>query len=387
MGRGVSDPRTADVVVIGAGCVGASVAFRLAQRGSRVVVLEREKMAGTGSTGHCAGGVRQQFSTRVNVLLSQASVATLERFPEEIGADAGFDQCGYLFCLADEPSWREFRKQLELWRELEVPARALTPAEARALVPELEVGDLAGCTFCPTDGIADPHLVTQGFVAAARRHGAAFLFDQAVTGIRVEGGRVRAVSTATAEIATPVVVNAAGPYAAEVARFAGVELPVSPFRRQMFTTQPLAWVDARFPMVVDWKSGIYMHRESGGVLVGLADKNEPPSFNTNIDFEFRDLVFSLAMERVPRLEEAEYRAGWAGLYETTPDHNAILGPVPGVAGFYCANGFSGHGFMHSPAIGQVIAGLVLDGKSPIDVSDLSVERFQRHQLLVEADVI
>jgi sarcosine oxidase subunit beta len=363
------------------------VAFRLAQRGTRVVVLEREKMAGSGSTGHCAGGVRQQFSTRVNVLLSKASVAVLERFPEEVGSDAGFDQCGYLFCLSDEAGWRAFQKQLELWRELGVPARALTPAEARALVPELEAGDLLGCTFCPTDGIADPHLVTQGFVSAARRHGAEFRFEQAVTGIRVEGGRVRGVSTASGEIDTPVVVNAAGPFAAEVARLAGVDLPVSPYRRQMFTTQPLPWIDASFPMIVDMKSGTYMHRESGGVLVGLADKSEPPSFNTNIEFEFRDLVFSLAMERVTRLEEAEYRAGWAGLYETTPDHNAILGPAPGVEGFFCANGFSGHGFMHSPAVGAVIAGLVLDGVSPIDVSDLALERFQRHELRVEANVI
>ena len=375
------------MVVIGAGCIGASVAFRLAQRGASVVVLEREPMAGTGSTGHCAGGVRQQFSTAVNVLLSKASVAVLERFQEETGSDAGFDQCGYLFCLADEASWREFQSQLALWRTLDVPARALTPAQAREIVPGLETADLVGCTFCPTDGIADPHLVTQGFVAAARRHGAAFEFARAATGVRVEGGRVRGVLTEAGEIACSTVVNAAGPFAAEVAKWAGIELPVSPVRRQMFTTQPLPWVNERFPMIVDMKSGVYMHRESGGILVGLADKNEPPSFNTNIDFEFRDLVFSLAMERVPALEEAEYRAGWAGLYETTPDHNAILGAVPGLEGFQCANGFSGHGFMHSPAVGQVIAGLILDGRSPIEVSDLSIERFQRHELLVEANVI
>jgi sarcosine oxidase subunit beta len=375
------------VVVIGAGCIGASVAFRLAQRGASVVVLEREPMAGTGSTGHCAGGVRQQFSTAVNVLLSKASVATLERFREEVGSDPGFDQCGYLFCLADEESWREFQKQLALWRSLDVPAEALSPVQAKEIVPGLEIGDLVGCTFCPTDGIADPHLVTQGFVAAARGHGAQFEFARPATGVVVESGRVRGVRTEAGDISCSTVVNAAGPFAAEVAKWAGLELPVSPVRRQMFTTQPLAWVNQRFPMIVDMKSGVYMHRESGGILVGLADKNEPPSFNTNIDFDFRDLVFSLAMERVPALEEAEYRAGWGGLYETTPDHNAILGPVPGLEGFQCANGFSGHGFMHSPAVGQVIAGMILDGRSPIDVSELSIERFQRHELLVEANVI
>src|SRR5262249_17714671 len=160
---------------------------RLAQRGASVVVLEKEPMAGTGSTGHCAGGVRQQFSTAVNVQLSKASVAVLERFAEETGSDAGFDQCGYLFCLGDEASWREFQMQVSLWQKLDVPARALTPAQAREIVPGLETKDLVGCTFCPTDGIADPHLVTQGFVGAARRHGAVFEFARAVTGVRVEG--------------------------------------------------------------------------------------------------------------------------------------------------------------------------------------------------------
>lgn len=375
------------MAVVGAGCIGASVAYQLARRGARVVVFEREKMPGTGSTGHCAGGVRQQFSTRVNVLLSRAAVRALERFQEELGSDPGFDQCGYLFCLSEPERWADFQRQLALWQSLDVPARALTPAEAKQLVPELAVHDLVGCTYCPTDGIADPHLVTQGFVTAARRFGAEFALDTPVSGITVEGDRVRSVTTPGGTTAVGAVVNAAGPFAAEIGGLAGVEVPVVPVRRQMFTTQPLAWVDERFPMVVDMGSGIYMHRESGGVLVGLADKGEPPSFNTNIDFEFRDRVFELAMQRVPRLEEAEYRAGWAGLYESTPDHNAILGPVPGLAGFYCANGFSGHGFMHSPAVGEVIAGMILDGASPIDVSDLSIERFQKHELLVEANVI
>jgi sarcosine oxidase subunit beta len=383
----MSVPKTADVVVVGAGCIGASIAFHLARRGAKVVVFEREKMPGIGSTGHCAGGVRQQFSARVNVELSRASVRALERFPDEVGAEAGFDQCGYLFCLADPALWQEFQRQLALWQSLGVPAHALTPAEARERVPELCVDDLVGCTFCPTDGIADPHLVTQGYVAAARRHGAEFVLDTAVTGVRVEGGRVRGVTTPAGETAAPHLVNAAGPYAAEVGRLAGVEVPVVPVRRQIFTTQPLPWLGSHFPMVVDMRTGVYMHRESGGMLVGLADKNEPPSFNTNIDFEFRDQVFLLAMERVPRLEEAEYRAGWAGLYEVTPDHNSILGPAPGGAGCYLANGFSGHGFMHAPAVGEVLAGFILDGASPIDVTPLSLERFRGAALSAESNVI
>lgn len=375
------------MVIVGAGCIGASIAFHLARRGARPVVFEREKLPGTGSTGHCAGGVRQQFSTRVNVELSKASVRALERFPEEVGADAGFDQCGYMFCLTAPDPWEQFQRQLAMWRSLDVPARALSPDEARERVPELRTDDLLGCTFCPTDGIADPHLVTQGYVAAARRLGAQFVFDRPVTGIRVEDGAVRGVVTAAGETATAAVVNAAGPHAAEVGRMAGVEIPVVPVRRQVFTTQPLGWLDPHFPMVVDMGTGVYMHRESGGLLIGLADKDEPPSFNTNIDFEFRDRVFLAAMERLPRLEEAGYRAGWAGLYEVTPDHNPILGPVPGRAGLYLANGFSGHGFMHAPAAGEVLAGFILDGRSPLDVSALAFERFAGGRLLTESNVI
>jgi sarcosine oxidase, subunit beta len=383
----MSIPRTADVVIVGAGCIGASIAFHLARRGAKVVVFEREKMPGIGSTGHCAGGVRQQFSTRVNVELSKASVRALERFSDEVGADPGFDQCGYLFCLADPLLWEDFQRQLQLWQSLDVPARALTPAAAKEMVPELCVDDLLGCTFCPTDGIADPYLVTQGYVAAARRLGAEFVLDTAVTGVKVEGGAVRAVVTAAGETETRHLVNGAGPYAAEIGRLAGVDIPVVPVRRQIFTTQPLPWLDHGFPMVVDMRTGVYMHRESGGMLVGLADKNEPPSFNTNIDLEFRDQTFLLAMERVPRLEEAEYRAGWGGLYEVTPDHNSILGPVPGLSGFYLANGFSGHGFMHAPAVGEILTGFILDGASPIDVSTLSIRRFQGAALHAESNVI
>jgi sarcosine oxidase subunit beta len=195
------------------------------------------------------------------------------------------------------------------------------------------------------------------------------------------------VVTSRGDVQAPVVINAAGPHAAEVGRMAGVELPVAPLRRQIFTTQPADWVPANFPMVVDVGTGVYMHRESGGLLLGLADLEEPPSFHTHIDLDFRDRVFMLAFERLPKLEDAAYRAGWAGLYEDTPDHNAILGEAPGVRGFWLANGFSGHGFMHSPAGGMVIADLVTGRPPRADVSALAPDRFERAALVAEANVI
>jgi sarcosine oxidase subunit beta len=270
---------------------------------------------------------------------------------------------------------------------MDVPVEVLTPADVAARFPLVRTDDLRGATFCGTDGLADPAGVTTAYFAAAKRRGALFEFGCEVTGIRSEGGRVTAVETAQGVVATPTVINAAGPWAGVVGKMAGVSVPVVPVRRQIFTTQPVDWLPADFPMVVDMGSGVYMHRESAGLLLGLADPDEPPSFNTNIDFEFRDRVFLAAFDRLPKLEEAEYRAGWGGLYETSPDHNAILGPLPGLEGFLLANGFSGHGFMHAPGVGMLLADWVVDGRPRFDVSPLSIERFAGRPLTAEANVI
>jgi sarcosine oxidase subunit beta len=383
----VSLPAKAEAVVVGAGVIGASIAWHLARRGVSALVLEKEKAPGQGSTGHCAGGVRQQFSTPVNVEISRRSIAAFARMKEELDYDGDlYWPVGYLFCLGDPGRWAAFQAQAEAQRALGVPVETLAPAEVARRFPLLRTDDLVGATFCGSDGLADPHGVTAAYVAAARRLGARFEFECEVTGLRVAGGRMAGVETAQGPIATPVVINAAGPYAAGVAALAGVELPVVPVRRQVFTTQPVDWLPADFPMVVDMTTGVYMHRESGGLLLGLADTAEPPSFNTNIDFDFRDRVFLGGLERLPRLEDAEYRAGWGGLYEVTPDHNAILGPS-GIDGFLLANGFSGHGFMHAPAVGEVLAEWVVDGAPRLDVSALALDRFAGAPRPAEANVI
>jgi sarcosine oxidase subunit beta len=380
-------PRT-DVVIVGAGCIGASIAYHLGVAGVRALVLEKEKLAGLGSTGQCAGGVRQQFSTPVNVRLSRLSIEAFARMNEELEYEGElYWPVGYLFCVSDPQRWRTFQENVAMQRALGVPVTTMTPEEVAQRWPVLRTDDLAGATFCPSDGLADPHGVTEAYFAAARRLGARFEFDCAVTGVRTAGGQVRGVDTSTGPVDAPLVINAAGPFAAQVAAMAGIELPVRPVRRQIFTTHPLAWLPPDFPMVVDVGTGVYMHRESGGLLLGLADPAEPESFHTNIDLEFRDHVFLLGFERLPGLEDAGYRNGWGGLYEVTPDNNAILGPVPGLSGFLLANGFSGHGFMHAPAVGMVLADMAT-GKPPrIDVSDLSFERLAGHALVSEANVI
>ena len=378
----------AAVAIIGAGCIGASIAWHLARRGvTDVVVLERESFAGAGSTAKAAGGIRAQFSTPINVRISMLAVSHFERFEQEMESPPVYFPVGYLFLLSDPARWADFQAQAAMQRSLGLEVEELTPAEARQRVPELAVDDLVGATFCPTDGLGNPHEVTQAYVTQARRLGVRFEFGRAATGLRVEREKVVGVQTRQGDLETAMTINAAGPYAAEVAAWAGVNLPVVPLRRHCFTTEPLPFVHDRLPMIVDMKSGVYMHRESGGMLLGLANRDQAPGFDTSVDWDFLERVVEPAIHRLPALEAARVSNGWAGLYETTPDHNAVLGPPLGVGGLMLANGFSGHGFMHAPAVGQLIAEWIVDGKPSLDLSPLSLERFSGQAARAEANVI
>ncbi len=371
-------PASAPVVVIGAGCIGTSIAYELGRRGVKgVVVVEKELFAGTGSTAKAAGGIRAQFSTPLNVRLSMMSVARFRTFAEEMDTDPVFFPVGYLFLLGDPDLWATFQRQADMQRSLGLPVQTLAPAEAKGIVPELHVDDLLGATFCLDDGLGDPDGVTQAYVAQARRLGAAFRFAEPATGLVMEGDRVTGVRTAAGTISTPVVVNAAGPHAREVAGWAGVDLPVAPVRRHCFVTEPLPMARKDLPMIVDMTSGVYMHRESGGMLLGYANPEEPVGFDLSVNPEMLDRIIEPAVFRVPALEAAEVKIskGWAGLYETTPDHNSILGPPQAVRGLMLANGFSGHGFMHAPAVGQLVAEWIVDGKPSLDLSPARLERF------------
>ncbi len=379
---------TAPVVIIGAGCIGAAIAYHLGRRGVRdVVVLEREPVSGAGSTGKCAGGIRQQFSTELNVRISELSVRHYERFEAEMGSGPVFFPVGYLFLLSDEARWAAFQAQAAMQRGLGLPVQTLTPEGAGALVPQLDLDGVLGATFCSTDGLGNPHEITQAFEAQARALGARFRFGVEATGLLRDGRRVTGVQTSEGDIVTPLVVNAAGAWAAAVAEWAGVDLPVLPYRRHCFVTKPMAWIDERLPMVVDMKSGVYMHRESGGLLLGLADRDESPGFDTSTNWDFLERVVEPAMERIPALAEAEVAHGWAGLYETTPDHNAVLGPAEGVPGLMLANGFSGHGFMQAPGVGQLMAEWIVDGRPSLDLTPLRLERFRDARTVVESNVI
>ena len=370
-------PRSADVVVIGGGVMGASLAYHLALRGMRdVLVLERGDVFGQGATGKCAGGVRHQFGTEINIRLSRASIRMLEAFPRELGQDIGLRQCGYLFILTRAEDVEAFRRNVELQRRLGVQTEWLEPDEVRRRLPLLCLDDVVAGTFYGRDGLCDPSSVVNGYVSGARRLGATMLTTVEVSDLRVQAERVATVVTSQGEIAAGAVVIAAGPWSASVGRMLGVDLNVQPLRRQMLVTTPLPQVPPDFPFVIDFATGLYFHREGPGVLTGMANHAEPPGFDESVDLAWEQVHLEAAVRRFPLLEQAGLTSHWAGLYEMTPDAHPLIGRLPSMDNAYLLTGFSGHGFMHGPIAGKLLAEVILDGQSStIDIKPLDPARF------------
>jgi sarcosine oxidase subunit beta len=372
------------VVVIGGGIIGASIAYYLAKKGVREVLLLERGLMGGGSTGKCAGGIRTQFSTEVNIRFSLLSRAVFDGFEAEFGVDPEFHRIGYLFLAADERQWSILQTNVVLMESLGLHVELLDRGEIRRRWPFLHVDDLVGGSYTARDGYAGPYEVLRGFIGKARRLGAVLREEVEVTGILVERGRVTGVETWRRQrVKTEVVVNAAGPHAAKVARLAGLDIPVRPLRRQIFFTAPFDGLPAVFPLVIDMEHGWYIRREGKALLLAGPQDGES-SFNEATDFAGQEWAAERALHRVPVLERAHLAGGWAGLYEISPDHHAILGAFPEVRGFICANGFSGHGFQHSPAVGMVIAELIVEGAaSTLDIHPLRPERFREGDLIHE----
>lgn len=369
---------TADAVIIGGGCMGTSVAYHLARLGiTDVVLLEREAQLGIGSTGRNAGGVRHQFSHRANVLLSMESITLLERFEAEVGHPADLHQDGYLFLLNTDASVDTFRRNVELQRGLGVDVQWLDASQAAQLSPGLDANGVIAATFCQRDGIADPNGVTMGFAKAAQAKGVAIERNTEVTDVQVESCRVTGVMTSRGAIAAPIVINAAGPHARAVGRLAGADVPVEPYRRHIFIAQAAAGVPASRIMVIDFESTFYFHREGAGLLFGMGDKDESPTFDTTVQWDFLPKVVDVAVRRLPALRDASISHAWAGLYEVTPDANPLIGAMPGVDGLFVIAGFSGHGFQHSPAAGRILAEVIAGRDPQFDLTPFAPDRFAR----------
>jgi len=370
--------RSADVVIVGGGCMGASVAYHLARRGmTRVVLLEREQLLATGSTGRNAGGVRHQFSNEANIRLSLESIGLLERFADEVGHTIDFHQDGYLFLLSSPASVETFRRNVALQRSLGIDVEWLDADEAARRAPGLDTAGVLGATFCGRDGVADPNGVTMGFAKAAQALGVTIERGAEVTGIRVERDRIAAVETTRGSIHTPRVVNAAGPWARQIGKMAGADVPVDPIRRHIFIAalEAGARVPASHVLVIDFETTFYFHREGAGLLFGMGERGETPTFDTTVQWDFLPQVIDVAVKRLPSLGDASISHAWAGLYEMTADGNPIIGPAAGIDGLYLINGFSGHGFQHSPAAGRLLADVITGRDPQFDLRPFAAERF------------
>ena len=379
-------PAGVEVLVIGAGAVGCALAYNLAAKGRRNVLVVDRDAIGEGSTGRCAGGVRQQFSTEVNIRIGMLSVRILERFQELTGQTADFKQIGYLLVAPDPEAMSDLRTNLALQHEVGVAdVREVGVDEIARLVPGLRVDDLAGGTFCPTDGIAGPSELTQGYAHAARKQGVKFFEGLEVTGLE-RRGRAWRVQTPRGEIRANAVVLCAGAWSARLGEMAGISVPVTPYRRHIFVTKPFKGITRQTPMTVDYRTSFYFHPEGDGVLLGMSDPAEPPSFRTDVDWDFLDHLVEHATERFPGLETAEIMTGWAGLYEVTPDHQAIIGESD-QAGLWLACGFSGHGFMQAPAVGDLCSDMMLGRDPAFSLAALRPSRFAEGDYLQERAVI
>lgn len=388
MGRVSRDlPARAEVVVIGGGVIGVSTAYQLAAAGVPGVVLVDGGALGSGSTCKAAGGVRAQFSDALNIEMGARSLETFERFETLFGQDIDLHQVGYLFLLDDADTLAAFGASVARQNELGVPSRMISVSEAERLSPLVDPDGLLGAAYSPTDGHCTPESVVLGYASAARRLGARLVPGCAATGIEVDGGQIRAVTTQGGRVETETVVCASGAWSREVGEWAGVDLPVTPLRRQIIVTEPMPGLSPQTPFTIDFATSLYFHGEGDGLLVGMSDPDEAPGFDLDRSDAWLPRLGRAMERRAPALTGVGLRSGWAGLYEMTPDHNALIGEAPDVSRFLYATGFSGHGFLLGPAVGEVVRDLYRGTQPFVDVGGLDARRFAGAETRPEMNVV
>ena len=384
--------QTADVVIVGGGIVGSSIAYHLTAAGCRdVLVIERESAQGKGSTGKSMGGVRAQFSTPVNIQMSLYSIPFYSSFDERLGYPCDYRAQGYLFCATCDKHMAYLRTNFEKQVAMGLKdVRLVSGDDIRKMFPQLRGDDIVGGSFCGTDGFVDPYSAMIGFMTWALDHGAELWKKTVVTGLVLDESGIAGVETTRGRVPTRRVVNCGGPWAREVAQFAGIELPVEPLRRMLVPSEPFDEFPHTAPMVIDMSNGFHFRPEGRGFLLAWNDPEETPGFKTEFDAAFVEKILTRAADRVPCFANLPVnpKRAWAGLYEMTPDHHPILGEAPGVPGFFLANGFSGHGVMHAPATGKVLSDLIMTGNTDlIDASLLSLARFAEGRMIQETAVL
>lgn len=380
-------PSRAEVVVIGGGVMGTSIAFHLAEAGVRDVVLVERDSLGSGSTSKAAGGVRANFSDRLNIALGARSLDLFHQFAERPGQEIDLQTPGYLFLLSQPDDVALFEASTTLQNEAGLPTRMISPAEAQRLSPLISTDGLLAACFSPSDGHCTPESVVLGYAAAARRLGAVLLTGCEVVGINAAGNEIRSVATNQGVIETSTVICVAGAWSASVAAMAGVELPVTPLKRQVLITEPIPDLPPELPMTIDFTSTFYFHGEGQGLLLGMSDPDQPPGFDLTHTDTWLPALTTAMERRAPRILDVGVASGWAGLYEVTPDHNALIGEADGINRFLYATGFSGHGFLQGPAIGEIVRDLYLDRTPFVDITPLDARRFHTTTPRYELNVV
>jgi sarcosine oxidase subunit beta len=380
-------PTSAQVVIIGGGVMGLSAAYHLARAGIRDVLLLDKDAFGSGSTSKAAGGVRAQFSDPVNITLGARGLETFRTFGAQFGQEIDLHQVGYLFLLDSAEAVAAFEANAALQNDLGIPTRMISVEEARRLSPLIVPDGLLAAAFSPTDGHCTPESVVLGYATAARRAGATLVPHCAVTGIDVRDGRIGAVQTGAGAVRTDTVICAAGAWSAEVGSWVGVNLPVTPLRRQILVTEPVPGLDPRTPFTIDFATTFYFHAEGEGLLLGMSDPDETPGFKLARSDAWLPRLGEAIARRAPAISEVGIAGGWAGLYEMTPDHNALIGRAEEVENFLYATGFSGHGFLMGPAVGEVLRDLYLGEPPFVDISGLSAARFASSAVRPELNIV
>lgn len=378
----------ADAVVIGGGINGVSIAYNLAKRGMKNVVLLEKRFLASGSTGRCGAGVRCQWGTKMNCLLSKASIEFYENINEELDyeGDCEFKQGGYLLLATTEKEVMQFKKNVELQNSLGIDSKFITTGEAKKIVPYLNLDGIIAATFCEKDGHANPFMVVDAFAKAARRLGVEINTFTEVTGIKTENGRVVGVETTKGDIKTERVINAAGGYSQLVSKMAGIKIPNYSERHQILVTEPVNPILG--PMVMSFSLNIYIQQTPhGSFIMGYGDPDEPHSYTIDSSWDFLETMAKKTIKLLPPLGELRIVRQWAGLYNMTPDRQPILGGHPDLEGYYMAVGFSGHGFMLGPITGILMSEYILGEKTSIDISKLDAARFDRGELVLEPSVV
>jgi sarcosine oxidase, subunit beta len=380
--------KQADVVVIGGGVMGCSIAYNLVKLGvGKVAVIERRYLA-SGATGRCGAGVRMQWGTKTNCLLSRDSLRILEHLPEliDVDMDIEFKQGGYLLLAYTDKMVEQFRKNLQLQNSLDIPSQWVTPEEARDIVPYLNIEGLMGATFCAKDGHCNPFNVTAAYAQAARRLGVEIYTYTEVTEVLKKGSMITGVRTTQGDIQTSVVVNAAGGHAKLIGRMVDIELPIYPERHEILVTEPVEPMQG--PMVMSFYHNLYCQQSPhGSFIMGIGHPDELEGFNIRSSWQFLHEMAERVTKILPPLAGLNVVRQWAGLYDMCPDRQPILGEDVRVKGFYTAAGFSGHGFMIAPITGQIMAEMIVGKPTALPVHMFDVGRFSRGELFVEPSVV